>query len=174
MTRAPLTFKLNNKLVTTYWMQSSAYPSETLAMLEEYIAALKHPLLETSNLTKQDLTKVISQFAEKNGLNQDPSWANYYYQIDFNTETHNLTIKIWDYVMSTKHKDSGTINELLAMKIFKDATRYELLNNQLQIFKGQEVIGNYDNYTKLNANTDFFSYSAPKKGKLIDKIVKKI
>ena len=171
MTRAPITFKFNGKKLAEFWMQGDAFPSNVFPLLEDFIKLLK-PYTSAGylDIEKADLLVIVKEFASENGLDTDPSMADYYYSCDISNISYLAIVKAFNKKCTIRHSDSGNIDKIMDLPFYRNATGYELVNNNtmLVIKQNDTELGFYNNYTNKNPETDFFSYVITKKGKLID------
>lgn len=171
-TRSTIIFKLNNTKIATYTQHGDAYREN----IKEKVNAINNILFDLKDkLTKSHIMDIIKNVAKANDWDDGAySWSSYIHEINIDLKNLTISFKTFDTKATSRHSDSGTVEELLKKRFFKNFTAFKEDKNSLSIYKDKELIGYY-NESYVNKNGEnVYTYSKFVKSKLIDSSIKKI
>lgn len=163
-TRATINFKLNGKKLVEYTQHGSADRENIFEKINDLISQLK----KSSVINRETVVEKVKILANTYDWELGQyGWGYYFHEVNI----VEVGINKYDVVFSTydtkKHSDSGTLECLLAKKLNKGYTHYKILENGLEIKKGNELLAYYpEKYQNKDLET-VYTYTIFKKGKLI-------
>lgn len=171
-TRSTIIFKLNNTKIAAYTQHGDAYREN----IKDKVKTINNILFDLKEkLTKSHIMEIIKNVAKTNDwVDGSYGWSSYIHEINIDLKNFTISFKTFDTKATSKHSDSGTVDELLKKSYFKNFTAFKEDKNSLSIYNNEELIGYY-NESYINKHGEkVYTYSKFVKSKLIDSSIKKI